>query len=49
MFLSTAGTSKLNQKKDTWHSGWWLVKIVFWVVMTVIPFFLPTGFIQIYG
>ncbi|CAL5215158.1 unnamed protein product [Lathyrus oleraceus] len=49
MFLSTAGTSKLNQMKDRWHSGWWLVKIPCWVVMTVIPFFLPSGFIQIYG
>ncbi|KAJ1393503.1 Serine incorporator/TMS membrane protein [Sesbania bispinosa] len=49
MFLSTAGTSKLNEMRDTWHSGWWSVKIALWVVMTVIPFLLPSGFIQIYG
>ncbi|XP_073225799.1 uncharacterized protein [Cicer arietinum] len=49
LFLSTTGTSKLNQVRNTWHSGWWSVKIVLWAVMTVIPFFLPSGFIQIYG
>ncbi|OIV93477.1 hypothetical protein TanjilG_18693 [Lupinus angustifolius] len=49
MFLSTAGTSKLNQARDRWHSGWWPVKIVLWVAMTVIPFLLPSALIQIYG
>ncbi|XP_020974413.1 probable serine incorporator isoform X2 [Arachis ipaensis] len=49
MFLSTAGTSKLNVTRDTWHSGWWSVKIVLWIAMTVIPFLLPSEFIQIYG
>lgn len=49
MFLSTARTSKLNTVRDTWHSGWWSVKIALWVVTTVIPFLLPSEFIQIYG
>ncbi|KOM57781.1 hypothetical protein LR48_Vigan11g081400 [Vigna angularis] len=49
MFLSTARTSKLNDVRDTWHSGWWSVKIALWVVMTIIPFLLPSEFIQIYG
>ncbi|KAH1251759.1 putative serine incorporator [Glycine max] len=49
MFLSTARTSKLNNVRDTWHSGWWSVKIALWVVTTVIPFLLPSEFIQIYG
>ncbi|KAG5135668.1 hypothetical protein JHK82_020399 [Glycine max] len=49
MFLSTARTSKLNNLRDTWHSGWWSVKIALWVVTTAIPFLLPTEFIQIYG
>ncbi|KAL9330184.1 hypothetical protein ACSQ67_005187 [Phaseolus vulgaris] len=49
MFLSTARTSKLNNVRDTWHSGWWSVKIALWVVMTIIPFLLPSEFIRIYG
>ncbi|KAL2342510.1 hypothetical protein Fmac_003795 [Flemingia macrophylla] len=49
MFLSTARTSKQNNVRDTWHSGWWSVKIALWVVTTVIPFLLPSEFIQIYG
>ncbi|RDY05933.1 Serine incorporator 3 [Mucuna pruriens] len=39
MFLSTARTSKMNNVRDTWHSGWWSVKIALWVV-TTIPYFV---------
>ncbi|KAI9088082.1 hypothetical protein K1719_030059 [Acacia pycnantha] len=49
MFLSTARTSKLNESRDKWHSGWWSVKSVLWVATTIIPFLLPSGMIQLYG
>ncbi|KAI4350876.1 hypothetical protein L6164_005283 [Bauhinia variegata] len=49
MFLSTAGTSKLNETRDSWHSGWWLVKLVLWAAMMIFPFLLPAPLIQIYG
>ncbi|KAJ1418602.1 Serine incorporator/TMS membrane protein [Sesbania bispinosa] len=49
MFWSTAGTSKLNEGRDSWHSGWWAVKIVLWVVLTIFPFLLPSGLIDLYG
>ncbi|KAL5572695.1 hypothetical protein UlMin_022292 [Ulmus minor] len=49
MFLSTVGTSKLNETRDKWQSGWWSTKIVLWVVFTILPFLLPTDIIQIYG
>ncbi|XP_019458427.1 PREDICTED: probable serine incorporator [Lupinus angustifolius] len=49
MFWSTAGTSKLNDARDKWHSGWWSLKIVLWVVTTLFPFLLPSQIIQIYG
>ncbi|XP_054786562.1 uncharacterized protein LOC129292899 isoform X1 [Prosopis cineraria] len=49
MFFSTAGTSKLNEPRDSWHSGWWTVKLILWVAMTVFPFLLPSAFIQLYG
>ncbi|XP_020233222.1 probable serine incorporator isoform X2 [Cajanus cajan] len=49
MFCSTIGTSKLNEGRDEWHSGWWLVKIVLLILVTIFPFLLPTEFIEIYG
>ncbi|XP_061366479.1 uncharacterized protein LOC133309700 isoform X2 [Gastrolobium bilobum] len=49
MFWSTAGTSKLKQARDTWHSGWWSVKIILWVAVTIFPFLLPSELIELYG
>ncbi|XP_015898350.2 uncharacterized protein LOC107431853 [Ziziphus jujuba] len=49
MFLTTAGTSKLNEPRDSWQSGWWFAKIVLWVAFTIIPFLLPSAAIQLYG
>ncbi|RYR07552.1 hypothetical protein Ahy_B05g074929 isoform D [Arachis hypogaea] len=49
MYWSTAGTSKLKEGRDRWHSGWWLVKIVLWVAITIFPFYLPSEFIEVYG
>lgn len=49
MFWSTARTSKLNDARDSWHSGWWSVKIVLWVALTIFSFVLPSEFIQLYG
>lgn len=49
MFLSTIGTSKLNEPRDLWQSGWWSAKIVMWVSFIIIPFVLPAKIIQLYG
>ncbi|KAM2193670.1 hypothetical protein ACFX1R_027931 [Malus domestica] len=49
MFLSTAGTSKLNEPRDSWQSGWWSAKIVMWISFIIIPFLLPATIIQLYG
>ncbi|KAI9128680.1 hypothetical protein K1719_000163 [Acacia pycnantha] len=49
MFFSTAGTCKLKEPRDSWHSGWWTVKLVLWAVMAIFPFILPSGLIQLYG
>ncbi|RDY08324.1 putative serine incorporator, partial [Mucuna pruriens] len=49
MFWSTAGTCKLNEGRDKWHSGWWLVKIVLLIAVTIFPFLLPSGLIELYG
>ncbi|XP_065636850.1 uncharacterized protein LOC111988837 isoform X1 [Quercus suber] len=49
MFLSTTGSSKLGEPRDSWHSGWWSVKIPVWIFLTIIPFLLPSAIIQLYG
>ncbi|XP_019052416.1 PREDICTED: probable serine incorporator isoform X2 [Nelumbo nucifera] len=49
MFLSTAGTRKLNERSDSWHSGWWSAKILVWIALLVLPFFVPNALIQFYG
>ncbi|KAA3480556.1 putative serine incorporator [Gossypium australe] len=49
MFLTTFSTRKLYEANCKWHSGWWTLKFFLLVVSMVVPFFLPPGFIQIYG
>ncbi|ERN03923.1 probable serine incorporator [Amborella trichopoda] len=49
MFVSTVGTSKLSERRNTWHSGWWLVKTGAAFVLTPLPFLLPNVLIRAYG
>ncbi|KAI3865693.1 hypothetical protein MKW92_033408 [Papaver armeniacum] len=49
MFLTTAGTSKLHVRRDSWHSGWWSAKIFLCIGLLILPFFLPSTLIQLYG
>ncbi|XP_058184667.1 uncharacterized protein LOC131302066 isoform X2 [Rhododendron vialii] len=49
MFLSTVGTSKLNVVRELWHSGWWSAKILLMIGLTVVPFFVPSTVIRLYG
>ncbi|XP_073056692.1 uncharacterized protein [Primulina eburnea] len=49
MFVTTCNTKKLNQVRNSWHSGWWALKSVLLIIATVIPFFIPSDYIQIYG
>ncbi|XP_019707554.1 uncharacterized protein [Elaeis guineensis] len=49
MFLSTAGTKKLDDPRNSWHSEWWPAKIIMWMVFMAVPFFIPSAFIQLYG
>ncbi|KAJ8564743.1 hypothetical protein K7X08_001203 [Anisodus acutangulus] len=49
MFLSTAGTSKLNDRRELWHSGWWSAKLFMNISLTLVPFLLPGEIISIYG
>ncbi|GAB4832948.1 hypothetical protein Ancab_006968 [Ancistrocladus abbreviatus] len=49
MFLSTVGTSKLHDPRDSWHSGWWSAKLVLCVIFMLLPFLVPPPVIQLYG
>lgn len=49
MFLSTVRTRKTHDRRNSWHSEWWPAKIVLWMGFTVVPFFLPSPLIQLYG
>ncbi|CAM8942518.1 hypothetical protein QQ045_014310 [Rhodiola kirilowii] len=49
MFASTVGTNRLHGARDKWHSGWWSVKIVLWILLAVICFSIPSIFVAIYG
>ncbi|KAH7849661.1 hypothetical protein Vadar_021065 [Vaccinium darrowii] len=49
MFLSTAGTSKLYGRRESWHSGLWFAKILLMIGLTVVPFFVPSTVIRLYG
>ncbi|CAN1331233.1 Serine incorporator 3 [Linum perenne] len=49
MFLLTVGTSKLEDPRDAWHSGWWTAKLALWIGLTMLSFLLPSTFLKIYG
>ncbi|KAL3532427.1 hypothetical protein ACH5RR_005948 [Cinchona calisaya] len=49
MFLSTAGTSKLHERREYWHSGWWSAKILTMIVLILLPFLVPAEVISLYG
>ncbi|CAO2822039.1 unnamed protein product [Amaranthus hypochondriacus] len=49
MFLTTMKTSKLQEVRNAWHSGWWPAKCILLVISMTSPFFLPSEYIHIYG
>jgi hypothetical protein len=49
MYLTTVGTSSTTDIRDAWHAGWWPIKSLLWVALMVVPFLIPSSFIQYYG
>ncbi|XP_054804504.1 uncharacterized protein LOC129307673 [Prosopis cineraria] len=43
------GVKDRNDKRDSWHHGGWIAKIVIWVLLVVLMFFLPDAVILVYG
>nr|GMD99581.1 probable serine incorporator [Ipomoea batatas]GME16440.1 probable serine incorporator [Ipomoea batatas] len=42
-------TTKLMDRRETWHSRWWFAKIPMMIALTLLPFFLPSDLIEVYG
>ncbi|KAL9261697.1 putative serine incorporator [Drosera capensis] len=49
MFLATVGTSKLDDPRDSLHSGWWIGKLLLCVILMILPFLIPPAIIHFYG
>jgi serine incorporator 1/3 len=49
MFISTVRTVKVNDRRNSWHCGWWAVKIAIFIACSTISTLVPSGWIQLYG
>ncbi|XP_059463192.1 uncharacterized protein LOC132192024 [Corylus avellana] len=43
------GVKDQNDRRDSWHHGGWVAKMVIWLLLVVLMFFLPNVVISIYG
>ncbi|XP_078446561.1 uncharacterized protein LOC144715504 [Wolffia australiana] len=46
--LIMIGIKDQNDRRDSWHHGGWAVKIVIWVLLVALMFFLPNAVIDVY-
>ncbi|XP_048234847.1 probable serine incorporator isoform X1 [Ricinus communis] len=49
MFATTIKARKLYEARNTWHSGWWTLKLFLLILSMAVPFFFPSNYIQVYG
>ncbi|KAL9688596.1 hypothetical protein QQ045_033019 [Rhodiola kirilowii] len=47
--LIMIGVKDQNDRRDSWHHGGWIAKMVVWLLVVVLMFFLPNIVITIYG
>lgn len=47
--LIMIGVKDQNDRRDSWHHGGWVAKMVIWLLLVVLMFFLPNVVISIYG
>ncbi|KAK2646901.1 hypothetical protein Ddye_022096 [Dipteronia dyeriana] len=38
-----------NDRRDSWHHGGWVAKMVIWLLLVVLMFFLPNEVLTVYG
>ncbi|KAG6575017.1 Serine incorporator 3 [Cucurbita argyrosperma subsp. argyrosperma] len=47
--LIMIGVKDQNDRRDAWHHGGWMAKMVIWILLVVLMFFLPNVVFSIYG
>ncbi|KAJ4954680.1 hypothetical protein NE237_011463 [Protea cynaroides] len=47
--LIMIGVKDQNDRRDSWHHGGWIFKIVVWLLLIILMFFVPNVVISIYG
>ncbi|XP_051129117.1 uncharacterized protein LOC127250016 [Andrographis paniculata] len=47
--LIMIGVKDQNDRRDSWHHGGWMVKIIVWILLIVLMFFLPNVVVDVYG
>ncbi|KAJ4722359.1 Serine incorporator like [Melia azedarach] len=47
--LIMIGVRDQNDKRDSWHHGGWVAKMVIWFLLVILMFFIPNVVISIYG
>ncbi|KAL6955481.1 hypothetical protein U1Q18_050157, partial [Sarracenia purpurea var. burkii] len=47
--LVMIGVKDQNDRRDSWHHDGWIAKLVIWVLLTTLMFFMPNEVITIYG
>ncbi|KAG0486411.1 hypothetical protein HPP92_008506 [Vanilla planifolia] len=49
LFVTTVGTKRLNDPRNAWNSEWWGAKMILWMGLMAVPFFLPSEVFRVYG
>lgn len=47
--LIMIGVKDRNDRRDSWQHGGWIAKMVIWLLLVVLMFFLPDVVISVYG
>ncbi|XP_022767765.1 serine incorporator 3-like isoform X1 [Durio zibethinus] len=47
--LIMVGVKDQNDRRDSWHHGGWIAKMVIWLLLVILMFFLPNVVITVYG
>lgn len=47
--LIMIGIKDQNDRRDSWQHGGWMVKMVIWIFLLILMFFVPNVIISVYG
>ncbi|GFP83969.1 uncharacterized protein at5g19025 [Phtheirospermum japonicum] len=43
------GIKDQNDRRDSWHHGGWIAKMLIWALLFILMFFLPNAVVSVYG